>query len=242
MAKRDHLTCIIVDDEPPAVRILEKFAAQLPHLECVATATKALDVLQLTEEHRPDLLFLDIQMPDLTGLQLSAILKDKVKIIFTTAYPQFALEGFENNAVDYLLKPIAFERFVTSVEKARKLFGHEAQQEASDNGGDDFFFVKTDGRNRFKRIATDGILYVESIRNYVVIHTKDEQVITYNTLKSYEESLPSSRFIKIHKSYIVALDKIEKTDTGEVWINGKSLPLGDTYKAEFFERIERSSL
>lgn len=240
MAKRDHLTCIIVDDEPPAVRILEKYAGQLPYLKCVATASKALDVLQLVERHRPDLLFLDIQMPDLTGIQLSAILKDKVRIIFTTAYPQFALEGFEQNAVDYLLKPIAFERFISAVEKVRGRLDAETPI-PTEEAGEAYFFVKTDGRNRYRRIATEHILFVESIRNYVVIHTPDEQVITYNTLKSFEENLPVSRFVKIHKSYIVALDKIEKTDTGEVWIAGKNLPLGDTYRTEFFKRIEKAS-
>lgn len=242
MEKRDHLSCIIVDDEPPAVRLLEKFAAQVPDLECVAMTTKALDVLKLVEDHRPDLLFLDIQMPDLTGIQLSAILKDKVRIVFTTAYPQFALEGFEYNAVDYLLKPIAFERFVTAVEKARKLVVAEAKGATPEPAPEDFFFVKTDGRNRFRRIALDEVLYLESIRNYVVIHTPDEQVITYSTLRSFEESLPARRFVRIHKSFVVALDKIEKTDTADVWIGGKSLPLGDTYKADFFQRIERSSL
>lgn len=239
----EHLTCIIVDDEPPAIRLLQKYAEQLPGLECIATTTKAIEALQLVEQHRPDIVFLDIQMPDLTGLQLSAIIKDKVKIVFTTAYPQFAVEGFELNAVDYLLKPVAFNRFITAVEKCRKAIdgikehiGAETEIE-----GKDYFFVKTDGKNRYKRIATDDVYYVESIRNYVVIHTKDEQVITYNTLKNFEENLPESLFIKIHKSYIIALSKIEKTDTNEVWVLNKSLPLGDTYKTEFFKKINKFS-
>ena len=237
----EHLTCIIVDDEPPAIRLLQKYAEQLPGLECIATTTKAIEALQLVEQHRPDIVFLDIQMPDLTGLQLSAIIKDKVKIIFTTAYPQFAVEGFELNAVDYLLKPIVFNRFITAVEKCRKALDSGKENAVPETNGEDYFFIKTDGKNRYKRIATDDVYYLESIRNYVVIHTKDEQVITYNTLKNFEENLPETLFIKIHKSYIIALSKIEKTDTNEVWVLNKSLPLGDTYKTDFFKKINKFS-
>ncbi|WP_116787040.1 LytR/AlgR family response regulator transcription factor [Flavobacterium psychrotrophum] len=237
----EHLTCIIVDDEPPAIRLLQKYAEQMPGLECVATTTKAIEALQLIEQHQPDIVFLDIQMPDLTGLQLSAIIKDKVKIIFTTAYPQFAVEGFELNAVDYLLKPVAFNRFITAVEKCRKVAEAVQVNTQPETNTEDYFFVKTDGKNRYKRIAFNDVYYIESIRNYVVIHTKDEQVITYNTLKNFEENLPEPLFIKIHKSYIIALSKIEKTDSNEVWLLNKSLPLGDTYKTEFFKKINKFS-
>ena len=236
------LTCIIIDDEPPAIRILQKYVAQLPGLECVATTSKAIEVLQLTELFKPDILFLDIQMPDLTGIQLSLLLKDKVKIIFTTAYSQFAVEGFELNAVDYLLKPIAFNRFIAAVEKARALLQATQPKTVTESTEEDYFFVKTDGKNRFKRIAITDIVYLESIKNYVVIHTPQEQTVTYNTLKYFEESLPKKLFIKIHKSFIVALNKIEKTDNNEVWVLSKNLPLGDTHKNDFFERINNLKL
>jgi DNA-binding LytR/AlgR family response regulator len=236
-----NLTCIIVDDEPPAVRVLQKYAEQLPDLDCVATTNKSLEALQLIEQYQPDILFLDIQMPELTGIQLSAILKDKVKIIFTTAYAQFALDGFELNAVDYLLKPISFDRFIRAVDKVRnqtQLMGNSEKK----SGQEDFFFVKTDGKNRFKKIRLDDICYLESIRNYVILHTENEQIVTYNTLKYFEENLPTGQFVKIHKSFLVSLHKIEKTDTNEVWILGKELPLGDTYKVDFFEKINRRIL
>ncbi len=235
------LTCIIVDDEPPAVRILQKYASQLPGLECVAATNKAIEALLLVEQHKPDIVFLDIQMPDLTGIQLSMLVKDKTMIIFTTAYSQFAAEGFELNAVDYLLKPIAFNRFITAVEKARTLLLATAVTAKAETD-DDYFFIKTDGKNRFKRMAIADIMYLESIKNYVVIHTVQEQTVTYNTLKYFEESLPASLFIKIHKSFVVALNKIEKTDNNEVWVMQKSLPLGDTYKAAFFEKINMRRL
>lgn len=235
------LTCIIVDDEPPAIRVLQKYAEQLPDLECVATTQKSIEALQLVETFKPDILFLDIQMPELTGIQLSTLLKDKVKIVFTTAYAQFALEGFELNVVDYLLKPISFDRFIKSVDKVRNQVQSQIPKEKP-SVEEDFFFVKTDGKNRFRKLHLSEIFYLESIKNYVVIHTADDQIITYNTLKYFEESLPESQFVKIHKSYLVSLHKIEKTDTNEVWILGKNLPLSDTYKNAFFDRINRRML
>lgn len=237
-----ELTCIIVDDEPPAIRILQKYVSQLPGLECIATTTRSIEALQLVEKHRPDLLFLDIQMPDLTGLQLSTLVKDKTRIIFTTAYAQFAVEGFEMNAVDYLLKPIAFNRFITSVEKAKALLQTAPPTAGEPVPDGQYFFVKTDGKNRYQRVALKDIFYLESIKNYVVIHTVTEQIVTYNTLKYFEESLPAAQFVKIHKSFIVALHKIEKTDTNEVLMLGKSLPLGDTYKSNFFDLIQKRQL
>jgi len=235
------LTCIIVDDEPPAVRVLQKYTGQLPDLDCLATTNKPIEALQLVEMHRPDILFLDIQMPELTGIQLSTLLKDKVKIIFTTAYAQFALEGFELNVVDYLLKPVSFDQFIKALEKVKKQI-HLPENKERQADEDDLFFVKTDGKNRFRKIHLNEVLYLESIKNYVIIHTENEEIITYNTLKYFEENLPEHQFIKIHKSYLVSLSKIEKTDTNEVWVLGKNLPLGDTYKNVFFDRINRRML
>lgn len=236
------ITCIIVDDEPPAIRILQKYAEQLPGLECIATTTSALEALQLIEVHKPDILFLDIQMRDLTGIQLSALIKDKVGIIFTTAYPQFAVEGFELNAIDYLLKPIAFSRFISAVEKARATIQQNGSKQNISSTEEEYFFIKTDGKNKFKRVEIADIFYIESIKNYIVIHTINEQIVTYNTLKYFEEKLPENLFIKIHKSFIIAFNKIEKTDNNEVWLLQKSLPVGDTYKIDFFTRINDRKL
>ncbi|MUV03756.1 response regulator [Flavobacterium rakeshii] len=233
------INCIIVDDEPPAIRLLQKYTDQLQGIECVATCTRAVEAIALIEQHKPDVVFLDIQMPDLTGIQLSTIIKDKVQIVFTTAYPQFAIEGFEVNAVDYLLKPIPFNRFIAAVEKIRNQKTDSDTKKLTDNVADDYFFVKTDGKNRYQRIEIKDINYIESIKNYIVLHTSTEQVVTYNTLKYFEENLSSKLFVKIHKSFIAAIGKIERTDNNEVWISGKCLPLGDTYRNEFFNRIEK---
>lgn len=233
-------TCIIVDDEPPAIRVIEKFISQLKGLELIASSSNALEGLELIQQNTPDIVFLDIQMPDLTGIQLSKLIDPNVNIIFTTAYPQFAVEGFELNAVDYLLKPIAFPRFIEAVEKVKKK--KTSVKETSNLNNEEYFFVKTDGKNKFRKVKLSDILFAESIKNYVIIHTETEQLVTYNSLKNIQESLPQTKFIKIHKSYIVALDKVEKTDNYEVWINGKDLPLGDTYRSEFFKKIHDKKL
>lgn len=237
----ENLTCIIVDDESPAIRILQKYTEQLPELECVATTNKAIEALQLIDKYKPDILFLDIQMPELTGIQLSTLLKGKVNIIFTTAYSQFALEGYELNIVDYLLKPISFERFIQAVEKVKhQIQLLEKKHNTSEN--DDFFFVKTDGKNRFKKMKLNDVFYLESIKNYVILHTQNEQIVTYNTLKYYEENLLKNQFVKIHKSFLVSLSKLEKIDTNSVWVLSNELPLGDTYRKKFFEEINKRLL
>lgn len=230
-----------MDDEPPAIRILQKYVEQLPDLQCVATTHHSIEALEMVEFHKPDILFLDIQMPQLTGIQLSILLKDKVKIIFTTAYAQFALEGYTLNIVDYLLKPISFDRFFSAVEKMKKQLQLTESKDNSTEFGDSFF-VKTDGKNRFTKVELNDICYLESVKNYVILYTETAQIVTYNTLKYYEENLPQYKFIKIHKSFLVSLSKIEKTDTNAVYVLGKELPLGDTYKNDFFERINKHLL
>ncbi len=232
-------TCILIDDEPPAIRVLEKFIKQVKEINHLASFTKALDALDFIKHHQPDIIFLDIQMPNLTGLELSKLIKYDAKIIFTTAYPQFAVEGFELNAVDYLLKPIAFPRFLEAIEKAEKSSTKNKNEQTKQG---DYFFIKTDGKNNFSKVQLAHILYLESIKNYVIIHTKKEQLVTYNTLKNLQENLPKYNFIKIHKSFIVAINKIEKTQSYSVFINNKELPLGETYKTAFFEKINAKKL
>jgi len=239
---RDKIKCIIVDDEPPAVRILEKYISQHPDLELAGTSNRAIEALELVQKLQPDLLFLDIQMPELTGIQLSSLLKDKSEIIFTTAYAQFALEGFEVNAIDYLLKPISFDRFVNAIEKFKQKNNYSNFSKEINRADNEYFFVKTDGRNRFRKVELNEVLYVESVRNNLIIYTKEEEIITYNTLKHFEENLPKTKFVQVHKSYIISIDKITKTDNQEVWIGEKEIPIGDTYKEEFFKRINQRLL
>lgn len=230
--------CIIVDDEPPATRIIEKYVEKVSFLEKVGVFNDSLTVLAFLNSNSVDVIFLDIQMPQLTGLQLSKIISKDIKVIFTTAYPDFALEGFELNAIDYLLKPIPFERFYQAVSKLNS----NPKPEVQTNSPSDFIFIKTDGKNKFTKVFLTDILYVESLQNYVCIHTKNEQFITHSSLKNVIESLPQNNFIQIHKSYVIALKQIESTDSFSVFINNKELPIGATFKEAFFARIEENKI
>lgn len=231
--------CIIVDDEPPATRILENYIGKVSFLEKVGVFNDSLKALEFLNSQQVDVIFLDIQMPQLTGLQLSKIISKNIKIIFTTAYPDFALEGFELNAVDYLLKPISFERFYQAVSK---LNSEPKAEISSHNNTTDFIFIKTDGKNKFQKIFLSDILYAESLQNYVCIHTSAQQIITHSSLKNVIESLPQNDFIQIHKSFVVALKQIESTDSFSVFINAKELPIGATFKDAFFERIDQNKM
>lgn len=241
-----QLKCIIVDDEPPAIRLLTKYVEKVSFIELVNSFTNPLEALQFVEQNEVDLLFLDIQMPEITGIQLSKIISKKTNIIFTTAYPQFALDSYEVSAVDYLLKPIDFERFYKAVFKVNDKFSNaNSGNENSvtlEKKQDDFFFFKTDGKNKFSKVFLDDILFVESLKNYVCIHLQNEQIITYNTLKNLKENLPDSNFIQVHKSYIVSIKHIDKIDNDAVWINGKELSIGNTYRKPFFEKITDNQL
>ncbi|MGH1386362.1 LytR/AlgR family response regulator transcription factor [Kordia sp.] len=232
------IKCIIVDDEPPAIRLLEKYVAKVSFLELVTSTTKPLQALQILEKEQIDLVFLDIQMPELSGIQLSKIINNKTKIIFTTAYPQFALESYDLAAVDYLLKPFEFERFYKAVLKLNE----PVKTVEPSTITDDFLFVKTDGKNNFEKIYIKDIQYIEGLKNYVAIHLVNKQIITYNTLKNIEECLPTSMFIKTHKSYIISLSHITKTDSNSVYINEHTIPIGDTYKKGFFDKIQERKL
>ncbi|NRB49578.1 MAG: response regulator transcription factor [Saprospiraceae bacterium] len=231
------LKCVIVDDEPPAIRLVENYIKRVPSLELVFSTTKPLEVIAYMERHNFDLVFLDIQMPQITGIQLSKILRQDVKVIFTTAYPEFAVESYRLNATDYLLKPFDFERFYQAVKKVEASGGPAIEEELKD-----YVFVKTNSKNSFEKARIRDILYIEGLKNYVAIHLANKQVVTYSTLKSIKESLPAPLFVQIHKSYIVAVAHIEKTDSISVTVRGTNLPLGQSFKAAFFARIEERRL
>ena len=236
------LKCLIVDDEPPAIRLLEKYVAKIPFLQLEATTTSSIQALSLIEQSNIDLVFLDIQMPELTGLQLSKIIKGKTKIIFTTAYSQFALDSYDVNAVDYLLKPFEFERFYEAVKKVESTYVNQNQVLEIPKNTSEYLFVKTDGKNNFEKVYVKDILYIEGLKNYVAIHLFEKQIITNNTLKNIEDLLPKSEFIMTHKSFIVSLRHITKTDSLCVYIGDKNIPIGDTYKKELFEMIQNKKL
>ena len=229
------LKCIIVDDEPPAIRILEGYIAKTDTLERTAVFTDSLKALEFLNSNIVDVVFLDIQMPQLTGIQLSRIISKNINIIFTTAYPNFALEGFELNAKDYLLKPIAFERFCQAISK---LAPPPISEEKKDHL--DFLFIKTQGKNKYVKVNVDDILYITSLQNYICLHTHHKKIITYTSLKNILSALPED-FLQINKSHIVSLKQISNIDNLSVMIGDKELPIGNTYKDSFFEKIRKNA-
>ncbi|HWK59486.1 MAG TPA: LytTR family DNA-binding domain-containing protein [Parapedobacter sp.] len=230
--------CIAVDDEPLALDIIADYVAKVPELTLVTSTTNAIDALALVQNGEVDLAFLDVQMPELTGIQFLKIINGKCDVILTTAYPQYALDGYELNVVDYLLKPIAFDRFYRSVQK---VLNNRAQQTlqpvAASLPSDavDFIFVKTE--HKIQRVDLDDILYIEGLKDYISIYTADERIVTLQNMKKMEDILPSNRFIRVHRSYIVALDKIASIERGRIFIEDKIIPVGDTYRDGFYKHI-----
>lgn len=235
------IRCIAVDDEPLALDIITDYVKKIPELELVASTTNAIEALGIVQNGGVDLAFLDIQMPDLTGIQFLKIINGKCDVILTTAYPQYALDGYDLNVVDYLLKPIAFDRFYKSVQKvlhsqAAKPQPHVSASYASPVSEPvDFIFVKTE--HKIQRVDLDEILYIEGLKDYISIFTVNERVVTLQNMKKMEEILPANRFVRVHRSYIVALDKIASIERGRIFIGDKVIPVGDTYRDTFYKFI-----
>lgn len=243
------IRCIAVDDEAYASEILATHIRKLPFLELIATTTNAFEALTMVQEGKVDLVFLDIQMPELTGIQFLKICGHKCKVILTTAYPEYALDGFEHNVIDYLLKPISFERFYKAVQKAELLFHPPAPVAAeaenvtllqAPTAGIDYMFIKGESKNKFIKVSYEDILYIEGLKNYISIFTANERIITYLTLREMELYLPKNRFYRVHKSYIVAIDKIRMIDGNSIFIKENIIPVGETYRDEFFKIIRET--
>ncbi|WP_214227079.1 LytTR family DNA-binding domain-containing protein [Pedobacter sp. B4-66] len=246
------LKCIAVDDEPLALDIIEDYVSKVPFLELVKRTENAIEALQLVQAGGIDLVFLDIQMPELTGIQFLKIANGKANYILTTAYSQYALESYDLNVSDYLLKPIAFDRFYKAVEKvhnqvkiaepvvAPQSFVASAPSSTPANPIQDFIFVKTE--HKIQKIQLDDILYIEGLKDYISIYTKAERVITLQNMKKMDETLPKGQFVRVHKSYIISLDKIESIERSRISICGKIIPIGDTYRDEFFKHIDNKNI
>lgn len=224
------IKCIIVDDEPLAVSLLGSYVEKIPFLELVFSTENPIEALEFIQKNQADLVFLDIQMPELTGINFMKIVGDKMKYILTTAYSEYALEGYEHNVVDYLLKPISFDRFSKSIMKAQERF---PVAEVSETG---HFFVKSSGQQH--RINFDEILYVESIKDYVNIKTEKQEYIVLDTLKSLENQLPEN-FTRIHKSFILNLDKVKSLNSKKViLISEHEISVGEMYKSNLLEKLK----
>lgn len=232
------IRCLAVDDESYASDIIATFINKTPFLELVGTTTNAFEALNLVQEGMVDLVFLDIQMPELTGIQFLKICGGKCKVILTTAYPEYALEGFDLDVVDYLLKPISYERFYKAATKAQQILAPVQQEIVQlQTQGNDFIFIKGDTKNKFIKVNYNEILYIEGLKNYVSVYTATQRIITYQALRELEVELPKPPFYRVHKSYIISIEKIKMIDGNTVYINDQSIPIGDTYKEEFFKVV-----
>lgn len=241
------IRCIAVDDEAYASEIIANFIRKTPFLELAGTTTDPFEALNWVQEGKVDLVFLDIQMPELTGLQFLKICGQKCKVVFTTAYPEYAFDGFELDVVDYLLKPISFDRFYKASQKAELLINHSLTTQKIGETKEDipsptsgYIFIKGESKNKFLKVAYDEILYIEGLKNYVSIYTADQRIVTYQSLRDLEIILPQPPFYRVHKSYIVALDKIRMVDGNQIYIADQTLPIGETYKEGFFKIIKES--
>jgi DNA-binding LytR/AlgR family response regulator len=233
------LKCYIVDDEPLAIKLMEDYVSKIPYLELVGTFSNPLEALIAFDNHPVDLFFLDIQMPQLNGVQFMKLLQNKAQVIITSAYQEYALEGFEHNVIDYLLKPITLERFIRAVEKAYSQKNPttaitKSMELYPTTGG--YIFVKVE--NKMVRVELDDILFIEGLKNYVSIVAKTQKIMSLQVMKQLEEVLPPNRFVRVHKSYIIALDKITSIERQEITIKDRIIPIGATYSEHFNKMLE----
>ncbi len=244
-----NYNCLIVDDERPALKLLTAYISKLPHLQLVDSCENALQAISAIQKNKIDILFLDIQMPELTGLELLKILKnDKPQVILTTAYREYAVEGFALDVTDYLVKPFSFERFAQAVNKATEQINLKnnstpqpdnpvsATIENKEADTKDHFFVRTN--YKMEKVILNEILFVESMREYVAIHTSSRRFVTNQTMNKMEEELPADKFMRVHRSHIINLSKIQSINGNVISIGEKEISIGVSYRKVFFEQLK----
>lgn len=239
------MKCVIIDDEPLAIDVIESYIKQIGGLEIVAKCTNPLDAITLLNKHKIDLVFLDIEMPNLTGIDLVKAIKNIPQFIFTTAYPEYALEGFNLNATDYLVKPIPFHRFLTAISKAKEKYEFEQNGLSNVSSAgvilsktfDDFIFVKSEYEKI--KINIDTIKYIQGLKDYIKIYstTSHKAILTLSSFKDIMDKLPPSQFIRIHRSYVVNVGFIDALQKTNVIIDKMRIPIGETYKEDVLKRL-----
>jgi len=233
------LNCAIIDDEPLAAELLASYAHKTPFLHLIGSYNSAISAMKELRDNPADLIFLDIQMPELSGLEFAKILPTSTHIIFTTAFQQYAIEGYKVNAIDYLLKPISYEDFLRAANKALETCATEAKLEAYRE--DRFMFVKSD--YKLMRVALDDILYIEGLKDYVRIHLKSgEKIMSLMNMKKVEDHLPRPEFMRTHRSYIVHMPCVESVDRFRIVFGSTFIPISDSYKDEIQAYLERHTL
>ena len=233
------ISCMIVDDEPLAVKLLESFVTKTPELKLLGSFTDSVEAINAIKEQQPDLLFLDIQMPDLNGMELAHMIPSETRVIFTTAFKEYAFESYEVKALDFLLKPIRYNKFMVAVEKAREWFNAQASSVQRSVPSTKSVFLKVDGE--YQQIAFSQILYVCGMKDYVMFYLEDvrKPLITHLTMKSVEDMLPTQQFMRVNRSYIVALDKIRKVDRNDcIYIGDEIIHVTDAFKDAFNQFLQ----
>lgn len=235
------MNCIAVDDEPFALKLLADNISKVPYLDTVALCSNAFEAMKALQEHKVDLIFIDIQMPGLSGLEYIASLENKPLVIFITAYKQYALESYDLAVADYLVKPVSLERFIKACNRAKDIHDLKQLKHTPALRSADYFFVNVD-YSQLKVMFAD-ISWLEGLRDYVKIHLKNSNkpIVTRNSLKAVEEQLPPSKFIRIHKSYILAMDSIIAIRKNSIFIKDQELPIGETYREAVDQLIKKHS-
>lgn len=249
MTNMKTISCVVVDDEPLALKLMADYVQKTPFLTLKEQTTNPMRAMELVQQGAAELLFLDIQMPELTGLQLMKIIGHKCKVILTTAYPDYALDGYEFDVIDYLLKPVTFDRFLVAAHKTKERLATEpaiviqapatTAVTAPTPARASYIFVKTE--YKIQKIDLSDILYMEGLRDYVAIHTTAGKILTLQSMRSFQEQLPESHFMRVHKSYLVALDKIQFIERNRIVIAGNYIPIGETYQEQFQQRLNIKS-
>ncbi len=232
------INCLVVDDETPAIKILTSYIDKVPYLHLVASTTDPIEGLKLAAENDIDLIFLDIQMPNITGLEFVEALNGKSKVIFTTAYSQYAFDAFNLNVIDYLLKPVSFTRFLKATQKANEVLKDKVESKAVEN---DFLIVKGDSKGKLNKIEIDDIDYIEGMRNYVAIVCGDKKTMSLMNMKDLEDNLPAQKFVRVHKSYIIPISNILSIDGNSVLLKrnkSATILIGAGYKPTFLELMK----
>ncbi len=229
------INCIIIDDEPIARKGITEYVSEVDFLELKGEGENAATAHSLINKEKIDLIFLDIHMPKVTGIEFLKGLKNPPMVIFTTAYTEYALQGYELDVLDYLVKPISFERFLKACNKAKDFYALKQAENKLLPKTEDYFFIRCE--DRFEKIVYDELLYIEALENYVIFQTLNEKYISYLTLKSVESYLPAAKFLKVHKSFIIAISKIESIDGNDILIEGKSIPISRILKEEVMNKL-----
>jgi DNA-binding LytR/AlgR family response regulator len=238
------IKCLVVDDEQHAIDILTHYIGQTPFLHLAASTTNPMEALQLVNEQDIELIFLDIQMPELSGIDFIKAIQGKAKVILTTAYSEFALESYELDVVDYLLKPIRFPRFLQAVQKVAKEAAEPAREQPSAEVEDDYIFVKTESKGKLLKINLADIDYIEGMKNYVAIHCGEKKTLVYTSMKELEERLPHKGFLRVHKSFIIPMAKITGIEGNLLRLKNvtSEILIGENYKADLMEIIRNKMI